>query len=91
MPRRELAVSDANPQVEAALRVLLEAPMPQVSMTEDGRLNIVLPDPRPLAASIAAGVVRSLADGRATGSAIQVGTLWHIVAEIEEGAHIARP
>jgi len=79
---------DPQPQVQAVLGCLPA----QITTLTDNRtglsveVRIIDGDPRPLAARIAARVVRSLADGRATGSVIQVETLWHVAEEIEEGA-----
>jgi hypothetical protein len=78
---------DPQPQVQAVLGCLPVRADGMVSIGElesGGRMWTTLVEARPLAARIAARVVRSLADGRATGSVIQVETLWHVAEEIEE-------
>ena len=80
---------EANPQVDAVLACLPVRDDGMVSIGEvenGGRIWTTLVQARPLAARIAARVIRSLAGPLPTGSVIQVETLRHMADEIEEGA-----
>jgi hypothetical protein len=83
---------DPNPQVQAVLGCLPVRDDGMVTIGElesGGRMWTTLVEARPLAARIAACVVRSLAEGQPPGSVIYVETLRHVAEEIEETAHIA--
>jgi hypothetical protein len=75
---------DVNAQVDAAYRVLLDAPAPKVHVTDDGRLVVVWPDLHPTAVKTAAAVLRSVVEQYPTGGVIPLGTLRHMADEIEE-------
>ena len=80
---------DVDPQVNAVLACLPVREDGMVSIGElavDGRIWTAVVSARPLAATIAARVLRSVADQYPTSGMIPIGTLRHMADDLEDGA-----